>query len=63
VPVVWTMAFAVAWSRIYLASHWPLDVLGGIALGVLSGWGCGWWWWGQRRPAPDGETECVLQQS
>jgi undecaprenyl-diphosphatase len=29
------LAAAIAWSRVYVGVHWPLDVLGGAALGVL----------------------------
>jgi len=29
------LAALVAWSRVYVGVHWPLDVLGGAALGVL----------------------------
>jgi undecaprenyl-diphosphatase len=29
------MAALIAWSRVYVGVHWPLDVLGGAALGVL----------------------------
>jgi membrane-associated phospholipid phosphatase len=29
------LAGAIAWSRVYVGVHWPLDVLGGAALGVL----------------------------
>jgi undecaprenyl-diphosphatase len=29
------LAGAIAWSRVYVGVHWPLDVLGGSALGVL----------------------------
>jgi undecaprenyl-diphosphatase len=29
------LAAAIAWSRVYVGVHWPLDVLGGAILGVL----------------------------
>jgi undecaprenyl-diphosphatase len=29
------LAGAIAWSRVYVGVHWPLDVLGGAVLGVL----------------------------
>src|SRR5262249_26549065 len=29
------LAAAIAWSRVYVGVHWPLDVLGGAAFGVL----------------------------
>ncbi|HSV72612.1 MAG TPA: phosphatase PAP2 family protein [Chthonomonadales bacterium] len=32
---LWLGAGAVAFSRIYLATHWPLDIVGGIGFGVL----------------------------
>ena len=31
------LAGAIAWSRVYVGVHWPLDVLGGAALGCLIG--------------------------
>lgn len=30
------IASAIAWSRIYLGVHWPLDMLGGFLVGLLS---------------------------
>lgn len=33
----WAVAGLIALSRIYLASHWPLDVIGGATVGVVSG--------------------------
>ena len=47
-------AAVVAYSRIYVGSHWPLDVLvscflgAGIALFVVSGLGAAWRRWGGR---------------
>jgi undecaprenyl-diphosphatase len=38
VAAAWAAALVVAISRIYLASHWPLDVLGGAFIGAASGW-------------------------
>jgi len=29
------LAAAIAWSRVYVGVHWPLDILGGAVLGVL----------------------------
>jgi membrane-associated phospholipid phosphatase len=29
------LACAIAWSRVYVGVHWPLDVLGGAFLGTL----------------------------
>ncbi len=31
------LAAGIAWSRVYVGVHWPLDVLGGALLGVLMG--------------------------
>ncbi|HSB39274.1 MAG TPA: phosphatase PAP2 family protein [Gaiellaceae bacterium] len=30
------LAAAIAWSRVYVGVHWPLDVLGGALLGTLT---------------------------
>jgi undecaprenyl-diphosphatase len=34
-PGFFLLAAAIAWSRVYVGVHYPLDVLGGAALGVL----------------------------
>ena len=31
----YVLAAAIAWSRVYVGVHWPLDLLGGAVLGVL----------------------------
>jgi undecaprenyl-diphosphatase len=34
-PLLYVLAAAVAFSRVYVGVHYPLDVLGGAALGAL----------------------------
>jgi undecaprenyl-diphosphatase len=36
-PLVFLLAAAIAWSRVYVGVHYPLDVLGGAALGLVVG--------------------------
>jgi undecaprenyl-diphosphatase len=31
------LALLIAYSRIYTGSHWPLDVVGGMVLGIAGG--------------------------
>lgn len=33
-PVLWSVAFGVGVSRIYVGAHMPLDIAGGVALGI-----------------------------
>jgi undecaprenyl-diphosphatase len=33
-PAFFVLAAAIAWSRVYVGVHYPLDVLGGAVLGV-----------------------------
>lgn len=37
-PAVALMAVTAAFSRVYVGVHYPLDVLGGALLGVITGW-------------------------
>jgi len=44
VAAVWFLAAVIAFSRLYLASHWPLDVLGAALLGAMCAWASVRWW-------------------
>ena len=37
-PVFYAIAAMVAYSRVYLGIHYPLDVVGGAAIGLLMAW-------------------------
>ncbi|MGC8667159.1 MAG: phosphatase PAP2 family protein [Chthonomonadales bacterium] len=48
----WVLAGLIAFSRLYLASHWPLDVAGGAALGAVCGWASVRWWTRRLQESP-----------
>ena len=51
--LVFLWAAVVSYSRIYVAAHYPLDVLAGTGVGVLSAMGCvALLRWGQHRFQP-----------
>lgn len=37
-PLVFVVAPAIMWSRVYNGMHWPSDVLVGLMVGLLSSW-------------------------
>jgi undecaprenyl-diphosphatase len=34
-PLLYLLAIAIAWSRVYLGVHYPLDIVGGALLGTM----------------------------
>ena len=52
---VFLWAAVVSYSRIYVAAHYPLDVLAGTGLGILSAFLCVlvFRWWQHRFVTPD----------
>jgi glycosyltransferase 2 family protein len=50
-PVAWAVALGVGPTRVYVGAHLPLDVLGGVALGVASGTASRWRDSGRATPA------------
>jgi undecaprenyl-diphosphatase len=41
-PILFAIAGLVAYSRIYIGVHYPLDVLGGAAIGITIAWPMRW---------------------
>lgn len=46
---IWALPIVVGWSRVYLGKHYPLDIVGGWAVGALMGW---LFWLAWRQAAP-----------
>jgi undecaprenyl-diphosphatase len=51
-PLFLVLAAAIAWSRVYVGVHYPLDVLGGAAVGVLVATALRWLVASRRRSRP-----------
>ena len=51
---IWYLALTAAMgiARIYVGVHWPLDILGGIAVGIASGYFIHWLLRGPRQALP-----------
>jgi undecaprenyl-diphosphatase len=49
---LWIVAVLIAYSRIYLGHHYPLDIVGGAIVGVAAAY----WVLGGRHPATDART-------
>lgn len=60
-PLVWAVALAVGPMRSYVGAHLPLDVVGGVALGV--GIGTASRWCSPRRSRPGGYGSRVTPRS
>ncbi len=41
-PLCYAIAALVGYSRVYIGIHYPLDVIGGAAIGLLIGWPMRW---------------------
>ena len=41
-PLIFVIAAVVGYSRIYIGVHYPLDVIGGAAIGLLIAWPMRW---------------------
>ena len=61
-PAFFLLAAAIAWSRVYVGVHYPLDVLGGAVLGIAIAFALRvmarrWRWWADGRSAQRERTE------
>jgi membrane-associated phospholipid phosphatase len=51
-PAIWMAASLISFSRIYVADHWPLDVVGGALWGMVCGL-CGYYMYQRKYPDPE----------